>query len=101
MKQDKILSMLGLAARSRNLVSGEFQVDKVIKEGKARLVIVATDASDNTKKDAKDACTFYRVPYMEYATKETLGHAIGKDIRASVAVTDEGFAKTLIRSKEE
>ncbi len=101
MRQDKTLSMLGLAARSRNLVSGEFSVDKAIKEGKAKLVIAASDASDNTKKDLRDACSYYKVPYMEYGDKISLGHAIGKDIRASIAVTDNGFAKTLLSSKEE
>ncbi len=101
LKNDKILSMLGLAVRSGNLVGGEFSVDKAIKEKKARLVIVACDASDNTKKGMSDACRFYKIPYMEYGDKESLGHFTGKDIRASVAVTDEGFAKALLRSKEE
>ena len=48
--RDKVLSLLGLAARGRNLVSGEFSTEKAVKEGKAALVIVSTDASDNTKK---------------------------------------------------
>ena len=100
MKNDKILSMLGLAAKGGNLVSGEFQTDKAIKEGKAHLVIVATDASDNTKKDFSDACTFYRVPYRERGTKEDLGRSIGKEYRAMVAVTDEGFAKAILRKEE-
>ncbi len=101
MKNDRILSMLGLAARARKLVSGEFSVDKAIKERKAYLVVVAEDASDNTKKEMRDACDFYGVPYMEHGTKDTLGHAIGKEIRASAAVTDEGLAKALLRGKEE
>ena len=42
--------MLGLATRSRNLVSGEFMTEKSVKEGRAYLVIVSTEASDNTKK---------------------------------------------------
>jgi ribosomal protein L7Ae-like RNA K-turn-binding protein len=30
-----------------------------------------------------------------FGNKEDLGHAIGKDVRTSLAVMDEGFAKTL------
>ena len=49
---DKVLSLLGLAARGRNLVSGEFSTEKAVKEGRASLVVVGTDASDNTKRGA-------------------------------------------------
>lgn len=90
---DKILALLGLATKSGNVVSGEFMVEKMVKAGKAKLVIVATDTSDNSKKSYSDMCTFYRTPIYFYGTKETLGHCIGKEMRASAAVIDEGFAK--------
>lgn len=95
MKQNNILSMLGLATRSRNLVSGEFMTEKAIKEGKAFSVIVAMDASDNTKKNFTNMCEFYKVPIIIYSTKEELGHGIGKQMRASVAITDKGFADAI------
>ena len=94
---DKILSLLGLAARGRNLVSGEFSTEKAVKTGTAELVIVATDASDNTKKKFRDMCSFYEVPYMEYGDKEQLGHAMGKEFRASVALLDHGLANAVLK----
>ena len=48
--QNKILSLVGLAMKAGKVVSGEFSTEKAVKEGKASLVIVAEDASDNTKK---------------------------------------------------
>ena len=42
-----------------------------------------------------DKCSFYQVPIYQYASKEALGNAIGKQFRASLAVLDEGFAKSL------
>ena len=62
------------------------------KSGKAALVIVAEDASDNTKKKFRDMCKFYEVPIYFYGDKDTLGHAMGKEFRTSAAVTDAGFA---------
>ena len=50
MKKNKIFSLLGLATRSRNVVSGEFMTEKAVKSYSAELVIVGEDASDNTKK---------------------------------------------------
>lgn len=100
MKNDRVLSMLGLAAKAGKVVSGEFSVDKVVKDGKARLVIIACDASDNTRKDFTDACSFYKVPCIIRGSKEELGHHIGREYRATVAVTDEGFARSIL-SKED
>lgn len=97
MKQNKVLSLLGLAMRGRNLVSGEFQTLEAIKKGSAMLVIIAEDASDNTKKLFTDKCTFYEVPVVQYASKAQLGRAIGKDLRSSIGVCDVGLADAIIK----
>lgn len=100
MIQNKVLSLLSLAARGRNLVSGEYSVENAIKEGKAFLVVIGTDVSDNTGKMFTNMCDFYEVPLVRFGTKETLGHAIGKEFRASVAVTDEGLANAIVKQLE-
>lgn len=93
----KIFSLLGLAARGRRVVSGEFMTEKAVKSGSAFLVIVSSEASDNTKKMFGNMCAFYEVPVYFYGSKEDLGHAMGKEMRASLAVTDEGFAKSIAK----
>ena len=50
MSQNKALSMIGLATKAGKVASGEFCTEKEVKSGRACLVIVADDASDNTKK---------------------------------------------------
>ena len=67
--------------------------EKEVKSGRACLVIVADDASDNTKKKFQNMCDFYQVPIYFYKDKDTLGHAMGKEFRASLVILDEGFAK--------
>ena len=100
-KQNKVLSLLGLSARAGKLASGEYSAETAVKSGKAALVIVAEDASANTKKLFHDKCSFYEVPIYEFGTKEMLGHAIGKELRASVAVLDEGLANAVISHLED
>ncbi len=90
---DKVLSLISLATKAGKTASGEFSTEKEVKCGRAALVIVAKDASDNTKKKFKNMCDFYQVPIYFYADKDTLGHAMGKEFRASLAILDEGFAK--------
>jgi ribosomal protein L7Ae-like RNA K-turn-binding protein len=82
-----------MATKAGKTVSGEFCTEKEVKSGSAALVIVAGDASDNTKKKFQNMCDYYEVPIYFYADKDTLGHAMGKEFRASLAILDEGFAK--------
>lgn len=95
MNENKIMSYLGLATKAGKLASGEFMTEKSVKEGKAKLVIVAEDASDNTKKMFQNMCEFYHVPIHIMSDKESLGHGIGKQFRASLAVLDQGFADAI------
>lgn len=97
-RPDRVLSMLSIAAKGRNLVSGEFAVEKAVKTGQACLVIVAEDASDNTKKQFRNMCDFYEVPMTVHGSKDDLGHSIGTQMRANVAVTDEGIAKSILKT---
>lgn len=75
--------------------------ENAVKAKKAVLVIVSTDASDNTKKMFSDMCDFYHVPLIIYGTKDELGHAMGKELRASLAITDKGFANNVMKQLEE
>lgn len=95
MGQNRILSMVGLAVKAGKVVSGEYMTEKAIKSFAASLVIIAEDASDNTKKHFSDMCTFYDVPLFYYSNKEEMGAAIGKEFRVSLAITDEGFGNAI------
>ena len=45
----------------------------------------------------RNMCTYYKVPYYEFGSKEELGHALGKEMRASLAIQDEGFSKAIVK----
>ncbi len=94
-KPDRVLSMLGIAAKAGKLVSGEFATEKSVKSKSAYLVVLAEDASANTKKKFRDMSDFYHVALLFYGTKDTLGSCIGKDYRSSLAITDESLAKAV------
>ena len=68
--------------------------------GQAMVVLVAEDASKNTKKLFLDKCSFYEVPVYIYGTKESLGRAIGRQERSSVGVTNEGLAESVKKNLE-
>ena len=68
------------------------EVLEAVRKGKAKLVLLASDASDNTKKQLQDKASFYKVPVetLPYGMLE-LGHAIGKDHTVAIAILEEGF----------
>ena len=95
MNRNKVLGLLGLAEKAGKVRSGEFSTEKAVKSGKAGLVIVSEESSDNTKKMFRNMCTYYEVPYYEFGSKDELGHATGKAMRASLAVVDPGFSEAI------
>lgn len=92
---EKVLQLLGLAARARKIITGEELTVREIRAGKAHLVIIAEDASKNTMKKISDKCNTYNVEKHVFGTREMLGHAIGKESRVVLALTDAGFANKM------
>jgi ribosomal protein L7Ae-like RNA K-turn-binding protein len=91
----RLLSLLSLSQKAGKLISGEELCERALQNGGAKLVIVTEDASDNTKKKFRNKTFFYKTPFYVIFTKEELNHAIGKQNRATVAVADGGFAKSM------
>lgn len=94
---NKVLNLIGLATRAGRTVSGEFSTEKAVKSGKACLVIVSEEASDNTRKKFANMCTYYQVPIWFFGKKDELGHYMGKETRTSLAILDEGFAGAMVK----
>ncbi|MBQ8682205.1 MAG: ribosomal L7Ae/L30e/S12e/Gadd45 family protein [Selenomonadales bacterium] len=90
---DGILSLLGLAQKAGQLASGDFGAEKAIRAGKAKLIMIAEDAADETKKKYLELAAEYQTDCCEAASKIELGTAIGKEFRAVIVVLDEGFRK--------
>lgn len=97
----KAFGYLGLAQRARQVASGEFQTEEAIKKRRAKAVIIAQDASDNTKKHFTNMCEYAGIPYCILSDKDTLGHAIGRGERSSLAITDENLAQVFLDNVRE
>lgn len=91
----KYLSIIGLAYRARKCVTGTEMIIDHIRRKKAKLVLVAKDTSERTKKQIEGKCKSYDIPYIEVGNRLALGSAIGKSERVAIAILDEGFAKKL------
>lgn len=93
---DKILSLIGLAKRAGRVEVGEEPVGAAARARDARLILLASDAADNSARRAAHfaeagACLLTRIP----ADKDALGRAVGRTSCAMLAVTDIGFAEAI------
>ncbi len=93
------LGVIGLAARARGIVIGTNQVLEAIRGKKAKLVLIACDVSDNTRKNLTDKATYYSAK-AEFTdiTAEELGRAVGHSNTAAIAFTDINFVKAYEKS---
>ncbi|MDD4496305.1 MAG: ribosomal L7Ae/L30e/S12e/Gadd45 family protein [Eubacteriales bacterium] len=90
-----IYLFLGIAKKAGKLEAGEELCGKMLKAGNAKLIIVATDASDNTKKKFSDMCKHRNVFFEYFGEKEALGRSLGKGDTAAICITDVGISKKL------
>lgn len=89
---DKVYSMLGLAQKAGELVSGDEVCEMTIKSKKCTLVIIAKNSSDKTKKKFIEMCNYRNIKILEYGQKDQLGSCIGKGIRSVVVIKNTNFA---------
>jgi len=95
--EQKLVSLLGLAQKAGKIASGELSVEKSIRTGKAKLLLIAADSSEGTKKKYRDMSKYYQVPLYEQLSKQQLGNCIGKEYRAALVVLDDGFSNALLK----
>lgn len=92
----KIKNLLTLAAKSGNIVSGDETCINYLKKNAIYLLIVAGDASENTKKKFNDKAFYRDTPIRFWQDKEELGGTIGKGSRTVIGIIDKNFAEKLL-----
>lgn len=73
-RNEQFLSLIGLCLRGRNLEVGEEPVEAVARARDARVLLLASDAADNTARRVQHfaeagQCVWLRIPF----TKQELG----------------------------
>ena len=92
-RSEKLLSLLGFAARARRLVFGTELCRTAARAGQISLVVIAADASPNTKKRVVDACKYYGCDVCQSAVPSSiLASRLGKSgVTAVVGLNDHNF----------
>lgn len=84
----KILGLIGLAARARNICFGADSVELEIKKRKVKLVVIAEDSSERTKEKFIKLSNEYNIPNIIGGKIDELSKAIGKSNKAIIGIKD-------------
>lgn len=90
-----LLNLTGLAKRAGRLALGEDMVEEAMLDHKARLILLACDAADNTVRRIRNRAG-ERTPVLRIeADRAALGGALGRESCAVCAILDMGFASKI------
>lgn len=95
---NQVYTLLGFAHKAGAAVSGETAVTLSLRRSKTQLLLVATDASENTKDRFTSLAKGRNIPHVMFGTAESLGRAIGKPRRVALAIESSHFARAIQRS---
>ena len=90
------LALLGMARRAGALAYGTGSTRRALREGRARLILFAQDASETQRDKVMKLLRHGTTPRATLGTREALGLAVGSAPVSAVAVTDNEFAKELV-----
>ena len=93
--EQRAMNLLSMAARARRILSGAFVVEEALKRKQGTYLLLAVDASEETKAKFSRMAAQMNVPSAELLTMQQLGHCLGKEYRAVAVLIDRGFADRL------
>lgn len=93
------LNILGIAKKAGRVDIGDEQVSSAARAHSARLIILASDAADNTARRVRNLPGNGKVVTVPF-TKDELGAVLGKNSCAVVSVSDARLAKNFLEKLE-
>jgi len=92
----KVISYLGFAKKSGNLVAGVNTCTFAMAKGKVKLMILAEDISENSEKKIMKEIRKHGVKHVKYGNIDEMSHAIGSSGRSVFAVCDRNFSDVIL-----
>jgi len=93
------LRHVGLARKAGKVVLGSDNVYEKMHTGSVCLVMVSSEASDNTKKKLKNRAEYTKTDiYVIDVSQEELGKSVGTELASCVGITDNNFKILITKS---
>ena len=93
---DNTLNILGLAYKARKAVLGEEIFNRI---SKVSLIFLASDLSEKSRERYEKKCFYYNIEHIDSYDSAQLSTALGKNNVKTVGITDEGFARSIMKNQ--
>ena len=100
--RDKLLNLLGLMRKAGAIELGETNTGTACRDGKAKVLLLASDASENAGRRAERFVNGRRTVLIHSPfTKEEISEKVGVGGCSMAALTDLGFANAFLKGLAE
>lgn len=93
--KQNILGLLGICTKAGEICFGTDACIDLIEHNKMKLILIAEDAADRTKRNFEFLCKNNSVPVAIYGTIEENSKAIGKVNKAVIGIKNNSFANQI------
>lgn len=97
MIDNKILGLLGLARKANKISFGTESVLDTIERKKSKLLILANDSSERTKRNFEEISCKNNIPIKTFSTIVELSKIIGQNNKAIISVNDINFSNEILK----
>jgi ribosomal protein L7Ae-like RNA K-turn-binding protein len=95
-ERSRITGLLGLARRAGGVATGTDAVREALRTGRARLVLMAEDASPAQGDKVRRTLAGHPTPHATWGRRAELGAAVGLPSLSAVAITHPELAAKLL-----
>ena len=88
---------MGIATKAGKVAFGTEAVTELIEKKKAKLVVIAEDASDKSKENITYLCKKNQIPIAVFGTIEIISKAIGKPNKAVISIKDKNLGEEIYK----
>ena len=94
---EKILGYIGLARKAGKIFFGSQSCEDAILRKKIKLIIVAEDAADRTKRNFEMLCSNNHIPFETFGKIIEISKCIGQNNKAIIGIKDKNLADAILK----
>ena len=96
-QKNRVLGLIGIATKAGKVIFGTEAVLEAIEKRKAKLVIIAEDASEKSKDNMIYSSSKKDIPIAVYGLIEDISHSIGRKNKSVICINDKNLGEEIYK----
>lgn len=95
--KQKVFGLLGICTKAGKIVFGSQACEELVEKKKAKLIIIADNAAERTKKNFRSICQRNNVDCITFGQIDEMSKAIGKENKAILGIKDKNLSNEILK----